>query len=92
MPEQRKRAAAVIWETNRDLCPTDRVAPKFILTVGCFLDESSVRPRKAFNLSLRDHMNAALGLRKPVAQGNCHTTTWLEESDQFAEAAYAIGG
>ncbi len=89
--KQRKRTAAIIWETNRKLYPVDRTAPELILAISCFLDKSSVFPRELVNFGLRDSVNAALGLRRSVTQGNCDAAAWLKEGNQLTEGACAIG-
>ena len=90
MPKQRKRTTAVIGEPNRKLCPFDRVPPQLVFAVSYLLDESSVRPCKAFNLVLGYSVNAPLRLHGPAAQGDCYATAWLEERDQLTEGACTI--
>ena len=69
--KQRQRAGAIVREADDELCPVESAAPEFILALSCYLDESSVFPRKPFNFGLRDGVNAALGLRRPGTQCDC---------------------
>ena len=71
LPKQRQRAGAIVREADHELCPVESAAPEFILALSCYLDESSVFPRKPFNFGLRDGVNAALGLRRPGTQCDC---------------------